>query len=105
MKICGEHLDGVKEQGRSCLKKNKVRKRYLASSVFKTTCFAYAGIGDGVVFHTYLKQGKFKASITSRIAEELEADSSSGTCSKGDEADVNDDNSLIIFLMKMQKAK
>ena len=44
------------------------------------------------MFHTYLKQGKFKASTTSRTAEELEADSSSGTCSKGDEADVNDDD-------------
>ena len=62
----------------------------LASSeiAFQIKCFAYTAIGDGVVFHTYLKQGTFKPCTSSRNAEEIEADTSSD--GKEDKADVND---------------
>ena len=44
---------------------------------FQIKCFAYTGIGDGVVFHTDLKQSSFKPCTSSRNAEEIEADASS----------------------------
>ena len=65
-----------------------------AKVTFKIKCFAYSGIGDGVIFDINLTTGKVRPLNDNASAEDLEVDETMECMETG--ADVNDEEETIV---------